>query len=277
MEKTIKKEITIKIGVATVGILVVIFASLIYDFRTVQVDYVKEHMEEVIHNIAFKVNNRNQKTISLLDMMVNYQQLAGFGKREESIDYLFNILEDNKRLLGASYYYEPNADGQDNKYKNFKLKEAVNEEGRFLASVVRRDKLHLSSAKDLSSSFYQKPRKRGKVTVDGPFNYEMMTVVTYSAPLMIEGEFRGVAAIDRSLAQIQSDFYDANHYDGAEFYLFDARDRLIATSNQFYLQGSNNRLIAHTKDKKALQEKVGNLSKIIGTEEGMDAPCPRPP
>ncbi|MFO7818782.1 MAG: ATP-binding protein [Halanaerobacter sp.] len=277
LNKTIKREITIKIGVATVAILVVIFASLIYDFRTVQISDVREDMEEVINNIAFKVNKRNQQMTSLLDMMVNYQQLSGFGRREESIYYLFNILDDNDNLLSASYHYEPNADGKDKEYANLKdpklidskLKEAVNEQGRFLASVVRKSGLYLSSPKDNSHQFYQKTKQRGEMIVDGPFSDEMMMIMTYSAPLMIEGEFRGVAAIDRNLGQIQSDFYDTNHYEGAEFYLFDAQDRLIATSNQFYLQDSNNKLTKQTKDKKKLQEKVDNLSDITATGEGI--------
>ena len=113
MKTTVKKEVTIKTSAAILLILFVIFAFLIYDFRTVQVKQAKQQMNKTINNLAFKINNQNQRMISLVDMMANYQQVSGFAKRAASIDYLFELVTDQPQVLGAAYCYEPNADGQD--------------------------------------------------------------------------------------------------------------------------------------------------------------------
>ncbi|MBM7557340.1 ATP-binding protein [Halanaerobacter jeridensis] len=242
MKKTIKREITIKTGGAILLILFIIFSFLIYNFRTVQITKVKEQMNKSINNIAFKIDAQNHHMVSLLQMMVNYQKLAGFGKRKESVDYLFDILDEHSQVLGAAYCYEPNADGQDNK-DMAKIKKALNSTGRFMPYVVRKStgqqEVLLTKVMGLDKQFYQQPKKTKELTITDPFNYQGTMMVSYSAPIIIDNQFKGIAAIDRSLEQIQNYLHSLNSFSTSEFYLISPNDRIIATSKQEKFLGHN--------------------------------------
>ena len=274
VQKTIKKEITSKISLATLVILVVIFGFVIYNFRTVQIDKAKEHMKKIMNNIAARVDSRNQEMNNLLDMMVNYQQLSGFGKREKSIDYLIKLLEDNPNLLGASYYYEPNADNNDSNYINLskvsKLTATVNKTGRFLPAVIRERKINLSQERDIDKQLYQVTKKNKEVTIGEPINFAMRTVLPHAAPLMIKEDFKGLAVVKRSLSQIQSDFYNLNSFNTAEFYLLSPNDRLLTTSGDrkdFIKSREQNNKI-DIKQGKVIKEKEDKFIVSQGIETG---------
>ena len=241
MKTTVKKEVTIKTSAAILLILFVIFAFLIYDFRTVQVKQAKQQMNKTINNLAFKINNQNQRMISLVDMMANYQQVSGFAKRAASIDYLFELVTDQPQVLGAAYCYEPNADGQDQEYRQ-SSKRGIDSQGRFVPYVVRKstmqqEEIILTQVKELDKSFYQQPKESRQTIITEPFNYQGTMMVTYVTPLIINDQFVGVAAVDRSLQQIQNYLHSLNSFATAEFYLVSPDNKVIATSQSKTLLG----------------------------------------
>ena len=241
MKTTVKKEVTIKTSAAILLILFVIFAFLIYDFRTVQVKQAKQQMNKTINNLAFKINNQNQRMISLVDMMANYQQVSGFAKRAASIDYLFELVKDKPQVLGAAYCYEPNADGQDQEYRQ-SSKRGIDSQGRFVPYVVRKstmqqEEIILTQVKELDKSFYQQPKESRQTIITEPFNYQGTMMVTYVTPLIINDQFVGVAAVDRSLQQIQNYLHSLNSFATAEFYLVSPDNKVIATSQSKTLLG----------------------------------------
>ncbi|GAB6137209.1 ATP-binding protein [Halanaerobaculum tunisiense] len=242
MNKSLKNSITIKIGLTLSIILAMIFTFVVIDFRQAQINKIQNEMKGVITNVSNKINAHNKQVASLLKTMANYQKVGGFGNREESVKFLRKILEDNTKVYGAYFIYESNADGQDSKYQS--SGKYHNSTGRFVGSWVRsKEGITISDPVEnevlAESQFYQNPKQTGKLTITEPYIYKgvMMTEATY--PLQIEGKFRGIVGIDRSLKKFQKLLNNLKSYATAKFYLLSSNNQIIGTTAENNLLTKN--------------------------------------
>lgn len=192
-------------------------------------------MKEVSTKLALEINNQNKNTVNLAQSIVAYQKAGGFGQREEGVRYLRNILADNPQLIGISLGYEPNADQKDKIYAADKnnYRKYNNEAGRYLVYWSRvNDNFELKQLIGMAASqYYQEPKKTGQITITEPYIYQNVMMTETAAPIIIEGEFVGVTALDRSLSSLQAKLNNTNSFETARFYLLSKENKIIATSD----------------------------------------------
>ena len=102
---------------------------------------------------------------------------------------------------------------------------------------MQQEEIILTQVKELDKSFYQQPKESRQTIITEPFNYQGTMMVTYVTPLIINDQFVGVAAVDRSLQQIQNYLHSLNSFATAEFYLVSPDNKVIATSQSKTLLG----------------------------------------
>ena len=143
-------------------------------------------------------------------------QVAGmFGDREASIEYARKVLEDFEGITGAYFGYEPNADGKDAESLGKLPAEAMDPKGRFIPywfvdSAAGRN-IALEPLVDMESSLYYSGAKEdfektGKPAykVTEPYVYQGKMITEQVYPIVIDGEFKGVAGVDFALADIDA-------------------------------------------------------------------------
>lgn len=192
-------------------------------------------MKEVSTKLALEINSQNKNTVNLAKSIVAYQKAGGFGQREEGVRYLRNILADNPQLIGLSLGYEPNADKQDDIYAADKedYRKYNNEAGRYLVYWSRANtNFELKQLIGMANSqYYQEPKKTGQITITEPYVYQNVMMTETAAPIIIEGDFVGVTALDRSLSSLQAKLNNTNSFKTAKFYLLSKENKIIATSD----------------------------------------------
>ena len=169
------------------------------------------------------------------------------SSRPEMINLLHHILANNPKLLDAYIGWEPNAFGEDANFVNQKGHNAV---GRFIPWWYRdasgklvMDVLGdtLESVKPLPTGvregeYYLCPRDTKRPCVIDPAPYDMggkmVMLASFNAPILVKGQFRGIAGADLSLDFIQQLLTSANQklYGGVgEMALLSSNKRLVAT------------------------------------------------
>jgi methyl-accepting chemotaxis protein len=233
VEKSLKNSITIKIGLGLVIVLTVVFSLLIMDFREAQVTRINKEITETIKNVSLNIDAQNEKLLNLIDTMATYQEIAGFGNREESIDFLNETLQNNQEVLGTYFIYEPNADDQDEEYTN-QLSKAHTSNGRFAPYWSRSDEeIVLSPVTGMAdSNFYQQPKRTGETVITEPFIYQGVMMTSFVTPIEIEDQFSGIAGVDYSLTDFQTLLKNLAPFETARFYLFSKNNKVIATSDE---------------------------------------------
>jgi methyl-accepting chemotaxis protein len=108
------------------------------------------------------------------------------------------------RLLATYVQFEPNGfDGRDAANRNAP---GSTKAGQFLPYWTPHDgKLTLGVGGGLDLPFFAVPKRTHRATVTEPFVWAKTLMTTYSAPIMRDGRFVGVGAVDRSLAAIDAD------------------------------------------------------------------------
>ena len=122
--------------------------------------------------------------------------------REEAVNILEKVLEENPQLIGVYLGYEPNAfDGRDEDYINSPGHDAT---GRFVpycnkikGSMTIEPLVHYDS-----SDYYQLPKATGMDILTEPYFYEGIFMVSYDSPIFKNGEFAGIAGVDVPLEYV---------------------------------------------------------------------------
>jgi predicted amino acid-binding ACT domain protein len=185
-----KKKIINKIGLILFIMLLALSFLVVLELRKNQIKEVTKGMEETITKLALEINSYTQNTVKLSRSIAAYQKAGGFGRREEGVRYLRNILEDNPQLVGISLGYEPNADQQDSIYasKTGNVSKYHNSNGRYLVYWSRAsENFELRKLVGMSNSqYYQEPKRTGEVTITEPYVYEGVMMTETAAPIFWE-------------------------------------------------------------------------------------------
>ncbi|MBU0927539.1 MAG: methyl-accepting chemotaxis protein [Spirochaetes bacterium] len=133
--------------------------------------------------------------------------------RTQALDFLHHYMETNTHFGGAWFIFEPGAfDGDDESFAVEGAKRGDSRgmapDGRFVPYWNRfSGELILEECVDYeggpSSAYYAEPLSTGKVTVTEPTVYQIAgtptMVVSYCAPIIVEGKAVGVAGVDVSM------------------------------------------------------------------------------
>nr|WP_271410792.1 methyl-accepting chemotaxis protein [Pseudomonas sp. Q1-7] len=210
------------------------------------------------------------KNMANLNSLLGETDGAGNPSLSLSREHLNNLVrqttERNPKLNGSYIGWEPNAfDGADASYAGQK-DNGYDGSGRFLPWWFRNadgslgeDAIgYMESEKMLSTGvregeYYLCPKERKKPCAIDPAPYDVggkiMILSSFTAPIMIKGEFKGISGADFALNFIQE-------------LLAKADQQLYEGAGELALIASNNRLVAYSKDSTKLGEEA---AKVLDT------------
>lgn len=158
--------------------------------------------------------------------------------RDQVNGMLAQVLEDNPNFLGTYTLWEPNAfDGLDAQYVNAP---AHDETGRFIPYWVRGDEEEffvealLEYETEGIGDWYLLPRETKQEQVLDPFLYPIQDVnvllTSLVTPIVVDGQFYGIAGVDLKIDSLQQLTEDAN--------IFNGTGRMVLISNNGTLVGA---------------------------------------
>ncbi|PAU53152.1 chemotaxis protein [Pseudomonas sp. PIC25] len=210
--------------------------------------------------------------LARVNAMLGKRDTAGNPLLSMSREELSNLVREttagNPKLLGSYIGWEPNAfDNDDASHAGIK-ENGYDGSGRFLPWWFRNadgslgvDAIGYMESQTLlptgvrEGEYYLCPKERKKSCVIDPAPYDvggkMVMLASFTTPILVDGEFRGIAGADLALDFIQD--------------LLNQADRqLYNGAGEMALIASNDRLVAYTRDAKLLGEPV---SKVLDANE----------
>ena len=157
------------------------------------------------------------RAVLAAELMAQAQVHGMFGDRLRSSALARQVLADYPELTGVYFGYEPNADGADAAYVESELATRIGpafaSDGRFIPYWFRdkaeATKLVLEPLVDMDTSLYYQGCKeqflRGGQAVPmitEPYVYGGKMIVEQTFPIVIDGQFKGIAGVDRALNDI---------------------------------------------------------------------------
>lgn len=209
--------------------------------------------EKLLRSIAGKVSTEiergNTRSVVAVKTMAHAQENGLFGQRAESTVYAKNMLEAFPEFTGTCFAYEPNADQDDLAY--LKSEEAksippnsVNENGRFIPYWYRgktpedKSTLYLDNLLDMETSLYYQGNKdqflkhnTSMPMITEPYIYEGKMIMEHTYPIVIDGQFQGVACVDRSLNQILEFVQEIKDREGVDIFLISRLGSFISSTS----------------------------------------------
>ena len=205
-------------------------------------DAAEERIQLQARLIAAQIEDLNQTAVISAQRMAEAQVAGMFGDRETSLEYARKVLEDFDGITGAYFGYEPNADGKDAESLGKLPAEAMDPNGRFIPywfvassqNVERSNWNRWSIWKRASTT--AAPRtisaKTGKpaAKVTEPYVYQGKMITEQVYPIVIDGEFKGVAGVDFALADIEAKLRRIAAAEGLDIFLISSQGNFIAAT-----------------------------------------------
>jgi len=229
----------------------------------------EQQMAVLAEVVAAEVERGNSRAVLAAEVMALAQQSGMFGDRAASIAYARNTLERFKEFTGVYFGYEPNADGTDStRLAGIAGRNATDPNGRFIPYWFRDladgDQLKLEPLVDMETSLYYNGCKelfttsgRPMPMVTEPYVYEGKLIVEQTYPIVIDGEFKGIAGVDRALDDI-GDFLDGIKLrSGVDVFLISRQGRFVESTSD--RQDSDENLTSQALQNTAYAELFGPL------------------
>ena len=191
---------------------------------------------------AAQIGESNASAIKTAQYLADQQEAGLFGKRALTVDLMKAVLAGDPNITAAYVAYEPNADGNDATAKSGDPKEWMDAGGRFIAYPFRDwrngDAIAVKPLVDFETSlYYDGVRKafanegKPETIVTEPYVYDGQLIVEQSHPIVIDGAFRGIGAVDRALESIEGVVRESASRIGADMYLISSRGRFIVATD----------------------------------------------
>ena len=234
---------------------------------------VLKRLEAEVTKSASMINVVNREATIVPEIMARAQEAGLFGKRLESSLFARRVLEEHPAFTGAYVGYEPDADGQDARFKGTStdpvLATGHDATGRYLPYWFRNPTnnalIQLEPLKDMETSLYYRglknrvidaPETLGIVLEGGfsrhydpgttrgllaymvtePYNYAGKLMVEQTFPILRNGKFVGICGVDRALKDLEQLLEELKPYPSAEFHLISRRGRIICSTADKQLQ-----------------------------------------
>jgi signal transduction histidine kinase/CheY-like chemotaxis protein/HPt (histidine-containing phosphotransfer) domain-containing protein/HAMP domain-containing protein len=205
----------------------------------------ENYLRRLADQAALEVERGNTRAVLASEMMALAQEAALFGKRAESSEFARRVLQAFPEFTGAYFGYEPNADANDRESLEptiaGALGKAINESGRYIPYWFRnsaaKDKITLTPLIDLETSLYYQGNKEQFLKskkplpmVTEPYVYEGKMIVEQTYPIVLDGQFKGVAGVDRALKDIGLFLEHIKESQNVDVFLVSSRGSFIATT-----------------------------------------------
>ncbi|HNX26251.1 MAG TPA: methyl-accepting chemotaxis protein [Phycisphaerae bacterium] len=194
---------------------------------------IKNHVNFMAHDL----NSYNDSCVAMVRTLAMCQEDGMFGRREETARVLQTIMRADEDIYDLYVIYEPNADGQDEKYRNRPNHDAT---GRMNNCWYRRGgQIDYSPGVDMETSLYYRGCKEQflsgssrKYMITEPYLYEgtLMYEITY--PIVVNNKFVGIVGSDTLLDRMAADLRRRKQYESTEFLLLSAGGRIIACTDR---------------------------------------------
>ena len=212
---------------------------------------VRRESEAKLHTLAERVAAEielgNANAVLAAKSMAMIQEHGMFGMRAVSSNFLRRLLSEFPQFTGASFGYEPNADRNDAAFRQSaeaaEIEAALDANGRFLPYWFRdpeaNDELRLEPLLHMEESLYYAGCKkmflesgRASVMITEPYEYEGKAIVEHTYPIVIDGEFKGIAGVDRALSDVAEFLNTIQWRDKVDIYVISRGGRFVATTTK---------------------------------------------
>ena len=224
-------------NVIAIGTIVALFFALIITyvaviFRNNQIELANQNLKLICKDAAVAINSKNQRAILLAQTMAEYQESGEFGHRQENLDFAKSIIQNNDFLTGVYFGFEPNADGQDR--QNIGRSPGYDQSGRFLPYWYRKNGLILlKPLVDMNSDYYMGPKKTTAMTITEPYLYQGVMLLSVTTPLIIHGEFCGIAGVDLAAEYLSMNLLNyKEYYQTSQIFLISDEGNIIAAGDR---------------------------------------------
>ncbi|MAD43505.1 MAG: hypothetical protein CMI02_08295 [Oceanospirillaceae bacterium] len=233
---SLKNRILIRLVAPSIAIFMGFVGYSVYDRAQEAEQQAAELILSQTQATARQVELGNQKALQSAKIMAESQVAGMFGERDLSLSFSRKVLEENPQFLGSYFGYEPNADGNDSLHT--RDSDTHSDSGRFLPYWYRDGNqvavMPLSGME--SSLYYDGVRKlyqqEGKPTglITEPYVYDGLLLIEQVYPIVIDGRFKGVAGIDRSLSFLDDYLTELAAKEGVDMLLLSRGNRVISSS-----------------------------------------------
>ncbi|MFC1763861.1 response regulator [Planctomycetota bacterium] len=229
--------------------LIVIFSAVIvfraFDAYAKGQGNVQRSLQDTADKVALEIERGNSRAILAAEVMALSQQEGLFGNRAASIAYAQRVLAKYPEFTGAYFGYEPNADQQDAEFAGTPaataLGPAFDPNGRFIPYWFRDDaqagQITLTPLVDMETSLYYDGchqlflnSKQAQSIITEPYVYEGKMIVEQTYPIVREGQFVGIAGVDRALADIGNLLNRIKNTLNTDVFLVSSRGKFIVTT-----------------------------------------------
>ena len=197
-------------------------------------------LREALH-AASGIEESNFAAMQAARSIAVEQEAGLFGTRALTVDLLKALLASDPNVTAAYVAYEPNADGGDAASRASDPAAWLDATGRFIPypfrDWTRGDEIQVKPLVDYETGLYYDGVRRaladaGKpvTVVTEPYVYDGQLIVEQSHPILIDGKFRGVGAVDRTLTAIETKVRAGASRIGADAYLVSGRGRFIVAT-----------------------------------------------
>jgi len=262
----LRTKIFLASGLPPLLIVPLVFTgALLGNLAQARGDAVQKILRTSLARAALEIDKANGQAFELARLMAVAQQGGLFGERKRSLELMRHVLEASPGITASYIAYEPNADGNDGRAPAAGIDpKSLAQGGRFVPYMSRSaDKtpgIELLALADLdkryvyqglvnlmkgapesqgiqlpggiSSLYRDQPAAPGAEIrmVTEPAFIKGRFVIGQSVPIVINGAFAGIAAVDRSLDDIDARLQALKPFETAEFILVSKRGRVISSS-----------------------------------------------
>jgi len=207
--------------------------------RTLLLDFGQEILRDRVRSIAADIDRETAEAVTTARVMAIAAENGMLDDRLQGLRFTRDVLDSMPQFVASYFGYEPDADGLDaaaaravdasavpaaidvsalgvsGSARNLALlpPQAVTREGRFLPYWFRdrtdRSRVMLKPLAELDSLYYDGCKQRfldgreiDKAMVTEPYDYEGDLMLEQTYPIVVDGQFRGVAGVDRTLERI---------------------------------------------------------------------------
>jgi methyl-accepting chemotaxis protein len=189
--------------------------------------------------VALDIERRNANAIRTSKMMVLAQEEGLFGNREASSNLAHRVMKEFPEYTGSYFGYESNINKKDEQYRSDEyVGKTTNSLGRFLPYWYREgNAIAVTPLADMEVSSYYGGVKskfekslKPSAMVTEPYEYQGKMIVEQAYPITKNGQFLGIAGVDRSLEDIEVFLRKIKSESQRDIYLISRDGRFISST-----------------------------------------------
>lgn len=241
----LSKQILLKGFIPVISIILGIVALQYYFYATNELKNNQQNLSVIAKSLSTKIEGGNQFAVGLAQTMALAQTNGLFGNRLDSSQYAKEVLANNPTLTGAYFGYEQNADLSDQTFLTtdiaVQLSEGISPNGRFLPYWFRDSNnfnaVTLTPLVDMETSLYYQGVKDLYITtgepqhlVTEPYEYDGKLIVEYVFPIVLKGDFKGIAGVDKASNDLVSLLKTESQTYGVDIFLISNEGRFISST-----------------------------------------------